>query len=51
VVLRLLGLLLLVWLAIVVVGWVVKGLFWLAVIGLIAFALTAAFGAGRRVRR
>ena len=32
--LRLLGLLLVIWLAITVIGAVVKGLFWLAVIGL-----------------
>ena len=49
--LRLLGLLLLVWIVVTVVGWVVEGLFWLAVVGLVAFALTAAFGARQRIRR
>jgi hypothetical protein len=47
-VLRLLGLLLVVWLVITVVGAVVKGLFWLAVVGGVLFLLTAAFGANKR---
>jgi len=46
--LRLLGLLLVIWLAITVVGAVVKGLFWLAVVGLLFFAATAALGWNRR---
>jgi hypothetical protein len=45
---RVLLLLLAVWLALVVVGWVIKGLFWLAVIGLIVFLGTAAVGSSRR---
>ena len=39
--LRLLGVLLLVWLVVTVVGAVVKGLFWLTVVGLLLFAATA----------
>ena len=34
--------------ALVVVGWVIKGLFWLAVIGLIVLLGTAAVGSSRR---
>ena len=49
--LRLLGLLLVVWLVITVIGAVVKGLFWLAVIGLLFFAATAALGWARRDNR
>jgi hypothetical protein len=46
--LRLLGLLLVIWLAITVIGAVVEGLFWLAVVGLLFFAATAALGWNRR---
>jgi hypothetical protein len=46
--LRLLGLLLVIWLVITVVGAVVKGLFWLAVIGLLFFAATVALGWNKR---
>ncbi len=49
--LRLLGLLLVVWIVVTVVGWVVEGLFWLAVVGLVAFAVTAAVGTRRGIRR
>jgi hypothetical protein len=45
---RLLLLLLAVWVALVVVGWVVKGLFWLAVVGLVFFLGTAALSASKR---
>ena len=41
-------LLLVIWLALSVVGFVVKGLVWLAVIGLILFLGTAAIGYVRR---
>lgn len=41
--LRLLGLLLVIWLAIAVVGLVIKGLFWLFVIGLLLFVGTSAW--------
>ena len=42
------ALLLLLWLALVVVGFVVKGLIWLVVIGAVLFVVTAAFGWLRR---
>lgn len=47
-VLRFLLLLLGIWVALMVVGWIVKGLFWLAVVGLLFFLGTAALGASRR---
>jgi len=46
--LRLLGLLLVIWLVITFVGAVVKGLFWLAVVGLVFFVATAALGWNKR---
>ena len=48
--LQLIGLLLVVWLAVTVIGAVVKGLFWLAVVGLVFFLLTGAFGLSKRSR-
>ena len=42
--LRLLGLLLVVWLALAIIGALVEGLFWLLMIGLVLFLATAAFG-------
>jgi hypothetical protein len=50
-VLRFLGLLLVIWLAISVLGAVVEGLFWLAVVGLVFFVATAAFGWGKQKNR
>jgi hypothetical protein len=47
-VLRFLGLLLVVWLVLTVIGAVVEGLFWLAVVGLLFFAGTAALGWNKR---
>jgi hypothetical protein len=47
-VLGFLVLLLVIWLAVVVIGAVVKGLFWLAVVGVVLFLATAAFGWVRR---
>ena len=41
-------LLLVVWVVLIVVGAVVKGLFWLAVVGLLLFLGTAALGWVRR---
>ncbi|MEV4312907.1 hypothetical protein [Actinocrispum sp. NPDC049592] len=41
-------LLLVIWLALSVVGFVVKGLVWLAIIGVILFLATAAIGFVRR---
>ena len=49
--LRLLGLLLVVWLVLTVVGAVVKGLLWLAVVGLLFFVGTAVLGWGKRGTR
>jgi hypothetical protein len=50
-VLRLLGFLLVLWLVVTVVGAVLEGLFWLAVVGLVLFVLTAAVGWGKRDTR
>ena len=49
--LRFLGLLLVIWLAITVIGVVIHGLFWLAVLGLLFFVGTAAVGWVRRDNR
>ncbi len=49
--LRLLGVLLLVWLVVTVVGAVIEGLFWLAVAGLVLFVLTAVIGWNKRDTR
>ena len=46
--LRFLGLLLVVWLVIAVAGAVIKGLFWLAVVGVLFFVATAAIGWTKR---
>ena len=46
--LRFLGLLLAVWLVVTVVGAVVEGLFWLAVVGVLFFVATAAVGWNKR---
>lgn len=42
------GVLLLVWLVVAVLGFVIKGLVWLAIIGIILFLVTAVFGWIRR---
>jgi hypothetical protein len=47
-VLGIIALLLVVWVALVVIGAVIKGLFWLAVVGLLLFLGTAAMGWARR---
>ena len=49
--LRLLGVLVLVWLAVTVVGAVVEGLFWLAVVGLVLIVVTRLVGWGKRDTR
>ena len=49
--LRLLGLLLVVWLVLTVLGAIIKGLFWLAVVGLLLFAATAVLGWNKRNTR
>ena len=46
--LRLLGLLLVIWLVVSVVGAVIEGLFWLTVVGLLFFAATAVLGWNKR---
>jgi hypothetical protein len=47
-VLGIIALLLVVWLVVIVIGAVIKGLFWLAVVGLLFFLGTAALGWVRR---
>lgn len=42
--LRVLGLLLVIWVALIVVGALVKGLFWLIIVGAVLFAATAVYG-------
>jgi hypothetical protein len=41
---KLLVVLLVLWLVFALLGFVIKGLFWLAIIGIILFLATAAFG-------
>lgn len=48
--LKIILILLAIWIVLSVIGFVVEGLFWLAVIGLILFVVTAIFG-GVRGRR
>lgn len=50
-VMRVVVILLVLWLALAVVGFVVKSLLWLAVVGLVLFVGTAAYGAIRRRNR
>jgi hypothetical protein len=45
---RLIGFLLVLWLAFTVIGAVIEGLFWLAVVGALFFVVTAALGWKRR---
>jgi hypothetical protein len=40
--------LLVLWVVLAVIGFVVKSLFWLAVVGIILFVVTGVFGAMRR---
>ncbi len=49
--LRLIVFLLVVWLAVTVVGAVLEGLFWLAVVGLLLFVVTAVLGWTKRDTR
>ena len=49
--LRLIGFLLVVWLVVTVVGAVLEGLFWLAVVGLLLFVVTAVIGWNKRDTR
>jgi hypothetical protein len=46
-VLGFIGLLLVVWIALIVIGAVIKGLFWLIIIGAVLFLITSLFGFAR----
>ncbi|WP_185981708.1 hypothetical protein [Skermania sp. ID1734] len=46
--LTILGILLLIWVACAVAGFVIKGLVWLAIIGIVLFVATAAWGMVQR---
>jgi hypothetical protein len=46
--LGIIAVLLIVWLGLAILGFLIKGLFWLAIVGLLLFVLTGAFG-GRRL--
>jgi hypothetical protein len=50
-VLGFIGLLLVIWVALIVVGAIIKGLFWLAVVGALFFAATAAIGWAKRDKK
>jgi hypothetical protein len=50
-VLRLLGWLVVIWLALSILGAVIEGLFWLTVLGLLLAGATVALGWGRRDRK
>jgi hypothetical protein len=50
-VLGFIGLLLVIWIALIVIGAVIKGLFWLIVIGAVLFVLTSLLGVVRGRRR
>jgi hypothetical protein len=50
-VLRLIGFLLVVWVVVTVVGAVLEGLFWLAVVGLLLLVVTAVIGWNKRDTR
>lgn len=41
---------LLVWVALIVVGFVVKTLFWLGIVGIVLFVVTAAVGLGKLLK-
>lgn len=45
--LALIGVLLVIWLVLAILGFVVKGLFWLAIVGIVLFLATGAYGAVR----
>jgi len=47
-VLAFIGFLLVLWLVVTIIGAVIKGLFWLAVVGLLFFLVTAALGWNKR---
>ncbi|MGH3984718.1 MAG: hypothetical protein ACRDST_19045 [Pseudonocardiaceae bacterium] len=45
---KIIGVLLVVWLVVSILGAVIKGLFWLTVVGAVLFVATAAYGYLRR---
>jgi hypothetical protein len=45
---KIIGILLIVWLVVAILGAVIKGLFWLTVLGAVLFVATAAYGFLRR---
>jgi uncharacterized membrane protein len=49
--LKIIGILLVVWIALSVLGAVIEGLFWLTVVGVVLFVGTAAYGAIKRGSR
>ena len=46
--LGLIGLLLVIWVVCIVLGFLIKGLFWLVIVGIVLFLLTGLFGFIRR---
>ena len=46
--LALIGILLVIWLVLAILVFLVKGLFWLAIIGIVLFLATGAYGAVKR---
>ncbi|MDQ4092003.1 MAG: hypothetical protein M3143_00835 [Actinomycetota bacterium] len=46
--LKIIGILLIVWLVVAILGAVIKGLFWLTVVGAVLFVATAAYGYFKR---
>lgn len=46
--LKIIGVLLVVWLAVSILGAVIKGLFWLTIVGAMLFVATAAYGYRKR---
>lgn len=49
--LALIGILLVVWLVLTILGAVIEGLFWLAILGVVLFLATAAYGFIKRKSR
>lgn len=49
--LALIGILLVVWLVLTILGAVIEGLFWLAIVGVVLFLATAAYGFIKRKSR
>lgn len=47
----LLAALLIVWIGLIVLGFVIKTLFWLAILGIVCFIVTAGFAADKTLKR